>query len=104
MLQVNVEVRYTAQDILSHPWVTVPHTCISPRAWKVIQLWLILVPFQEDTLFENNMMMEVTGKLKTHFNTEPKHSETMAGVSVIMVSTKNIHRTNLEKSVNNTVV
>lgn len=50
------------------------------------------------------MRMEVTGKLKTHFNTEPKHSDTMAGVSVIMVSTKNIHRTNPEKSVNNTVV
>lgn len=23
MLQVNVEARYTAQDVLSHPWVTV---------------------------------------------------------------------------------
>uniref|UniRef100_H3DK37 Serine/threonine-protein kinase DCLK2 n=1 Tax=Tetraodon nigroviridis TaxID=99883 RepID=H3DK37_TETNG len=61
MLQVKVEVRYTAQDILSHPWVT------------------------EDALFENNMRTEVTGKLKTHFNTEPKHSATTAGVSVSRV-------------------
>lgn len=95
MLQVNVEVRYTAQDILSHPWVTVPHSCISPPAFEVEQLRLILVPFQEDALFENNMT-EVTGKLKMHFNTEPKHSDTTAGVSVIMVSTENIHGTNPE--------
>lgn len=34
------------------------------------------------------MKVEVTGKLKTHFNTEPKHiAATAAGVSVIMVST-----------------
>ncbi|XP_071375814.1 serine/threonine-protein kinase DCLK2 [Centroberyx affinis] len=60
MLQVNVEARYTAQDVLSHPWVT------------------------EDAAMENNMKMEVTGKLKTHFNTAPKHNNTTAGVSVIM--------------------
>ncbi|XP_030590784.1 serine/threonine-protein kinase DCLK2 isoform X2 [Archocentrus centrarchus] len=60
MLQVNSEARYTAQDILSHPWVT------------------------DDAIMENNMKMEVTGKLKTHFNTAPKHSTTTAGVSVIM--------------------
>uniref|UniRef100_A0A4W5MRG0 Serine/threonine-protein kinase DCLK2 n=1 Tax=Hucho hucho TaxID=62062 RepID=A0A4W5MRG0_9TELE len=47
MLQVNVEARYTAQDILSHPWVT-------------------------DDNMENNMKMEVSGKLRTHFNTAPK--------------------------------
>uniref|UniRef100_A0A3P8R8P7 Serine/threonine-protein kinase DCLK2 n=1 Tax=Astatotilapia calliptera TaxID=8154 RepID=A0A3P8R8P7_ASTCA len=62
MLQVNAEARYTAQDVLSHPWVT------------------------DDAIMENNMKMEVTGKLKTHFNTAPKHSTTTAGVSVIMVS------------------
>uniref|UniRef100_A0A4W6EPZ6 Serine/threonine-protein kinase DCLK2 n=1 Tax=Lates calcarifer TaxID=8187 RepID=A0A4W6EPZ6_LATCA len=61
MLQVNVEARYTAQDVLSHPWVT------------------------DDAVIENNMKMEVTGKLKTHFNTAPKHNNTTAGVSVIMV-------------------
>uniref|UniRef100_A0A4W6EVM1 Serine/threonine-protein kinase DCLK2 n=1 Tax=Lates calcarifer TaxID=8187 RepID=A0A4W6EVM1_LATCA len=64
MLQVNVEARYTAQDVLSHPWVT------------------------DDAVIENNMKMEVTGKLKTHFNTAPKHNNTTAGVSVIMVSRK----------------
>ncbi|XP_035855992.1 serine/threonine-protein kinase DCLK2 isoform X4 [Sander lucioperca] len=60
MLQVNAEARYTAQDILSHPWVT------------------------DDTVMEKNMQMEVTGKLKTHFNTAPKHNNTTAAVSVIM--------------------
>ncbi|XP_049901065.1 serine/threonine-protein kinase DCLK2 isoform X2 [Epinephelus moara] len=62
MLQVNVEARYTAQDILSHPWVT------------------------DDAVMENNMKMEVTGKLKTHFNTAPKHNNTTAGVNVIMMT------------------
>ncbi|XP_028258918.1 serine/threonine-protein kinase DCLK2 isoform X5 [Parambassis ranga] len=61
MLQVNVEARYTAQDVLSHPWVT------------------------DDAIIENNMKVEVTGKLKTHFNTAPKHHSTTAGVSVIML-------------------
>ncbi|XP_044046017.1 serine/threonine-protein kinase DCLK2 isoform X3 [Siniperca chuatsi] len=60
MLTVNSEARYTAQDILSHPWVT------------------------DDAVIGNNMKMEVTGKLKTHFNTAPKHNTTTAGVSVIM--------------------
>ncbi|XP_070712587.1 serine/threonine-protein kinase DCLK2 [Pempheris klunzingeri] len=60
MLQVNVEARYTAQDILFHPWVT------------------------DDAVMENNMKTEVTGKLKTHFNTAPKHNNATAGVSVIM--------------------
>ncbi|KAE8300319.1 Serine/threonine-protein kinase DCLK2 [Larimichthys crocea] len=60
MLTVNAEARYTAQDILSHPWVT------------------------DDAVIGNNMKMEVTGKLKTHFNTAPKHNNTTAGVSVIM--------------------
>uniref|UniRef100_A0A4W5MYI8 Protein kinase domain-containing protein n=1 Tax=Hucho hucho TaxID=62062 RepID=A0A4W5MYI8_9TELE len=59
MLQVNVEARYTAQDILSHPWVT-------------------------DDNMENNIKMEVSGKLRTHFNTAPKPSTTTAGVAVIM--------------------
>ncbi|XP_067441079.1 serine/threonine-protein kinase DCLK2 isoform X1 [Thunnus thynnus] len=59
MLQVNAEARYTAQDVLSHPWVT------------------------DDAVMENNMMVEVTGKLKTHFNTAPKHNNTSAAVSVI---------------------
>ncbi|XP_023259100.1 serine/threonine-protein kinase DCLK2 isoform X8 [Seriola lalandi dorsalis] len=61
MLQVNMEARYTAQDVLSHPWVT------------------------DDAVMENNMKMEVTGKLQTHFNTAPKHNNTTAGVAVIML-------------------
>ncbi|KAI4884489.1 hypothetical protein NFI96_030926 [Prochilodus magdalenae] len=60
MLQVNVEARYTAEDILCHPWVT------------------------EDAAMENNMKMEVTGKLKKHFTSAQKQGNTSAGVSVIM--------------------
>ncbi|XP_039397957.1 serine/threonine-protein kinase DCLK2 isoform X4 [Mauremys reevesii] len=61
MLQVNVEARYTAAQILGHPWVS------------------------DDALQENNMQAEVTGKLKQHFNNMlPKQNNTTAGVSVIM--------------------
>ncbi|KAL1282162.1 hypothetical protein QQF64_000965, partial [Cirrhinus molitorella] len=60
MLQVNVEARYTADDVLSHPWVT------------------------EDAAMENNMKMEVAGKLKKHFNSVQKQSNTSPGVSVIV--------------------
>uniref|UniRef100_A0A3B4E628 Serine/threonine-protein kinase DCLK2 n=1 Tax=Pygocentrus nattereri TaxID=42514 RepID=A0A3B4E628_PYGNA len=56
MLQVNVEARYTAEDVLCHPWVT------------------------EDTAMENNMKMEVTGKLKKHFTSAQKQGNTSAGV------------------------
>ncbi|XP_051992924.1 serine/threonine-protein kinase DCLK2-like isoform X5 [Xyrauchen texanus] len=62
MLQVNVEARYTAEDVLSHPWVTV----------------------NEDAAMENNMKMEVAGKLKKHFISVQKQSNTTPGVSVIM--------------------
>nr|XP_006111645.1 serine/threonine-protein kinase DCLK2 isoform X7 [Pelodiscus sinensis] len=62
MLQVNVEARYTAAQILGHPWVS------------------------DDASQENNMQAEVTGKLKQHFNNMlPKQNNTTAGVSVIMV-------------------
>uniref|UniRef100_A0A673MN21 non-specific serine/threonine protein kinase n=1 Tax=Sinocyclocheilus rhinocerous TaxID=307959 RepID=A0A673MN21_9TELE len=62
MLQVNVEARYTAEDVLSHPWVT------------------------EDSAMENNMKMEVAGKLKKHFNSVQKQSNISPGVSVIVVN------------------
>ncbi|KAF3818586.1 hypothetical protein GH733_012003, partial [Mirounga leonina] len=63
MLQVNVEARCTAGEILSHPWVS------------------------DDASQENNMQAEVTGKLKQHFNNAlPKQNSTTTGVSVIMVS------------------
>ncbi|XP_042324668.1 serine/threonine-protein kinase DCLK2 isoform X3 [Sceloporus undulatus] len=67
MLQVNVEARYTAAQILNHPWVS------------------------DDASQENNMQAEVTGKLKQHFNnTLPKQNNPTAGVSVIMVQ-GNVH-------------
>ncbi|KAM8765118.1 serine/threonine-protein kinase DCLK2 isoform 2-T2 [Rhynchonycteris naso] len=61
MLQVNVDARCTAGQILSHPWVS------------------------DDASQENNMQAEVTGKLKQHFNNAlPKQNSTTTGVSVIM--------------------
>ncbi|XP_040187820.1 serine/threonine-protein kinase DCLK2 isoform X2 [Rana temporaria] len=60
MLQVNVEDRFTADQILSHPWVS------------------------DDASQGNNMQAEVTGKLKQHFNSVPKGNNTTAAVSVIM--------------------
>ncbi|XP_059408486.1 LOW QUALITY PROTEIN: serine/threonine-protein kinase DCLK2-like [Carassius carassius] len=62
MLQVNVEARYTAEDVLSHPWVTV----------------------NEGAAMENNMKMEVAGKLKKHFNAVQKQSNIFPGASVIV--------------------
>uniref|UniRef100_A0A8C5LRW1 Serine/threonine-protein kinase DCLK2 n=1 Tax=Leptobrachium leishanense TaxID=445787 RepID=A0A8C5LRW1_9ANUR len=62
MLQVNVEDRFTAEKILCHPWVS------------------------DDASMGNNMQVEVTGKLKQHFNALPKETNTTAAVSVIMVS------------------
>uniref|UniRef100_A0A8C2G719 Serine/threonine-protein kinase DCLK2 n=1 Tax=Cyprinus carpio TaxID=7962 RepID=A0A8C2G719_CYPCA len=62
MLQVNVEARYTAEDVLSHPWITE----------------------NEDAAMENNMKMEVAGKLKKHFNAVQKQSNISPGVSVIV--------------------
>lgn len=53
----------------------------------------MFVCVQDDAVTENNMKMEVTGKLKTHFNTAPQCNSTTAGVSVIMVSTKKTHFT-----------
>ncbi|XP_076830175.1 serine/threonine-protein kinase DCLK2 isoform X2 [Brachyhypopomus gauderio] len=60
MLQVNVEARYTAEDVLCHPWVT------------------------EDAALENNMKMDVSGKLKKHFTSAQKQDSTSPAVSVIM--------------------
>ncbi|XP_055975118.1 serine/threonine-protein kinase DCLK2 isoform X2 [Sorex fumeus] len=60
MLQVNVEARCTAGQILSHPWVS------------------------DDAPQENNMQAEVTGKLKQHFQHVLPRQSTTSGVSVIM--------------------
>uniref|UniRef100_A0A8C7PGX2 Serine/threonine-protein kinase DCLK2 n=1 Tax=Oncorhynchus mykiss TaxID=8022 RepID=A0A8C7PGX2_ONCMY len=50
--------------------------------------WDNVTDSAKDDNMENNMKMEVSGKLRTHFNTAPKPSTTTAGVSVIMVRNK----------------
>uniref|UniRef100_A0A3B5A7W3 Serine/threonine-protein kinase DCLK2 n=1 Tax=Stegastes partitus TaxID=144197 RepID=A0A3B5A7W3_9TELE len=62
MLEVEVDQRYTALQVLEHPWVT------------------------DEGLCENDHQLSVAGKIKKHFNTNPKVSDTTAGVSVISVS------------------
>uniref|UniRef100_A0A3P9KUG6 Serine/threonine-protein kinase DCLK2 n=1 Tax=Oryzias latipes TaxID=8090 RepID=A0A3P9KUG6_ORYLA len=60
MLEVSVDQRYTAAQVLEHPWVNV--------------------------MSEKEHQLLVAGKLKKHFNSGPKSSSTSAGVSVITVS------------------
>ncbi|KAL2098281.1 hypothetical protein ACEWY4_007488 [Coilia grayii] len=79
MLQVNVEARYTAEDILSNPWVT-----------------------QEDAALKNSTRIEVTGKLKTHFNTMPKQSS--AGVSIIMNTALDKENIQLQRHRHNSIM
>ncbi|XP_037324336.2 serine/threonine-protein kinase DCLK1a isoform X2 [Pungitius pungitius] len=59
MLEVEVDQRFTALQVLEHPWVT------------------------DDGLCENDHQLSVAGKIKKHFNTSPKGNDTTAGVSVI---------------------
>ncbi|XP_070685243.1 serine/threonine-protein kinase DCLK1-like isoform X2 [Pempheris klunzingeri] len=59
MLQVEVDQRYTAVQVLDHPWVN------------------------DDCVSEYEYQLPVAGKIKKHFNTGPKLSSTTAGVSVI---------------------
>ncbi|XP_044142506.1 serine/threonine-protein kinase DCLK1 isoform X1 [Bufo gargarizans] len=59
MLQVDVDQRYSALQVLEHPWVN------------------------DDGLPENEYPLSVAGKIKKHFNTGPKPNSTTAGVSVI---------------------
>ncbi|KAM3869526.1 serine/threonine-protein kinase DCLK1a isoform 1-T1 [Diretmus argenteus] len=59
MLEVEVDQRYTALQVLDHPWVT------------------------DEGLCENEHQLSVAGKIKKHFNTSPKANDTTAGVSVI---------------------
>ncbi|XP_039532526.1 serine/threonine-protein kinase DCLK1a isoform X4 [Pimephales promelas] len=59
MLQVEVDQRYTALQVLEHPWVT------------------------NDGLSENEHQLSVAGKIKKHFNTGPKASNNTPGVSVM---------------------
>ncbi|XP_029964063.1 serine/threonine-protein kinase DCLK1-like [Salarias fasciatus] len=57
MLQVDVDERYSALQVLEHPWV--------------------------NDVSENKHQLSVAGKIKKHFNTGPKLSINTAGVSVI---------------------
>ncbi|XP_039986560.1 serine/threonine-protein kinase DCLK1-like isoform X2 [Xiphias gladius] len=59
MLQIEVDQRYTAVQVLDHPWVN------------------------DDGVSENEHQLPVAGKIKKHFNTGPKLNSTTAGVSVI---------------------
>ncbi|XP_031719653.1 serine/threonine-protein kinase DCLK1-like isoform X1 [Anarrhichthys ocellatus] len=59
MLQVEVDQRYTAVQVLDHSWVN------------------------DDGVSENKHQLPVAGKIKKHFNTGPKLNSTTAGVSVI---------------------
>ncbi|XP_020490523.1 serine/threonine-protein kinase DCLK1b [Labrus bergylta] len=59
MLQVDGNRRYTAVQVLDHPWVN------------------------DDAGSENEQQLLVAGKIKKHFNTGPKLNSTTAGVSVI---------------------
>ncbi|KAM4860245.1 serine/threonine-protein kinase DCLK1 isoform 2-T2 [Thomomys bottae] len=59
MLLVNVDQRFSAVQVLEHPWVN------------------------DDALPENEHQLSVAGKIKKHFNTGPKPNSTAAGVSVI---------------------
>uniref|UniRef100_A0A6Q2X8P6 Serine/threonine-protein kinase DCLK2 n=1 Tax=Esox lucius TaxID=8010 RepID=A0A6Q2X8P6_ESOLU len=62
MLQVDVEQRYTAVQVLDHPWVS------------------------DDAHLGNDQQLSVAGKIKKHFNTAPKGCSTPAGVSVITIT------------------
>ncbi|XP_053242020.1 serine/threonine-protein kinase DCLK1 isoform X2 [Podarcis raffonei] len=59
MLQVDIDQRFSALQVLEHPWVN------------------------DDGLPENEHQLSVAGKIKKHFNTGPKPNSTAAGVSVI---------------------
>ncbi|CAJ1065092.1 serine/threonine-protein kinase DCLK1-like isoform X1 [Xyrichtys novacula] len=59
MLQVEADRRYTAVQVLDHPWVN------------------------DDGASENELQLPIAGKIKKHFNTGPKLNSTSAGVSVI---------------------
>uniref|UniRef100_A0A8C7L132 Serine/threonine-protein kinase DCLK2 n=1 Tax=Oncorhynchus kisutch TaxID=8019 RepID=A0A8C7L132_ONCKI len=61
MLEVEVDQRYTAEQVLDHPWI------------------------HDDGVSENEQELSVAGKLKKHFNTSPISNATTAGVSVITV-------------------
>uniref|UniRef100_A0A669DGX4 Serine/threonine-protein kinase DCLK2 n=1 Tax=Oreochromis niloticus TaxID=8128 RepID=A0A669DGX4_ORENI len=61
MLQVAVDKRYTAVQVLDHPWVN------------------------DDGVSKKEHQLPVAGKIRKHFNTRVKVNSTTAGVSVITV-------------------
>lgn len=82
--------RYTALQVLEHPWVTVgvslaeqllPATALFP-----MKHFLLFCSTQNEGLCENEHQLSVAGKIKKHFNTNPKVNDTTADVSVISVS------------------
>jgi len=96
MLQVDVDQRYTALQVLDHPWVNVRlffffklqiygYVPFSDY-WKVNDIWRYFpILSQDDRMCENQHQLSVAGKIKKHFNTGPKANSTTAGVTVIAV-------------------
>ncbi|TNN63501.1 Serine/threonine-protein kinase DCLK1 [Liparis tanakae] len=76
MLEVEVDQRHTALQVLEHPWVTV--------SAALMELTSVESPYRLDEgLCENEHQLSVAGKIKKHFNTSPKGNDTTAGESVI---------------------
>ncbi|XP_067102110.1 serine/threonine-protein kinase DCLK1b isoform X2 [Osmerus mordax] len=73
MLLVDAERRYTAMQVLEHPWVN------------------------DDGWAGNEHHLSVAGKIKKHFNTGPKTSSTTAGVSVITTTALDKERQVLQR-------
>uniref|UniRef100_A0A8C6SI07 Serine/threonine-protein kinase DCLK2 n=1 Tax=Neogobius melanostomus TaxID=47308 RepID=A0A8C6SI07_9GOBI len=61
MLQLDVEQRFSAVEVLEHPWV------------------------KDEAQSESEQHLSVAGKIKKHFNPGPKANSSSAGVSVITV-------------------
>lgn len=86
MLQVNVSARYTAEEILSHPWVLVRDTQThlilalisegtSPQLHTNSNTRLHVYA-QDDAMLENNMMCEASGTVKTEHTPDSAETET----------------------------
>ncbi|KAM4627240.1 serine/threonine-protein kinase DCLK1-like isoform 2-T2 [Polymixia lowei] len=63
MLQVEVDERYAAVQVLDHPWVN-----------------------DDGGVSEYQHQLPISGKIKKHFNTGPKPNSTSAGVAVIITT------------------
>ncbi|XP_070552659.1 serine/threonine-protein kinase DCLK1-like [Ptychodera flava] len=59
MLEVDPEKRFSANDVLDHPWVA------------------------DDTALDKDMQMTVARKISMHFNTKPKPSLKSAGIALV---------------------